>query len=98
MFSELDGALESLGVQADTASQNLNVWDKTKWAVKEESIEKILKNLQTNKISLQWMLSIYLWFVTRVPYFYYFLVLFFSEPNHEDSNICEQRVSTTNPK
>ena len=68
VFSELDGALESLGAPDDAVGPNLTVWDKTKWAVKEESIEKILKNLQMNKSSLQWMLSIYLWFVTRVPY------------------------------
>ena len=66
VFSELDGALESLGVQDDTFHQNLTAWDKTKWAVKEESIEKSLRNLQMNKISLQWMLTIYLGFVARI--------------------------------
>ena len=40
-FSELDGALESLGVQADAIGRNLNVWDKTKWAVKEESLKRV---------------------------------------------------------
>ena len=62
-FSELDGALESLGVRD---GRNLNVWDKTKWAMKEESIEGSLRNLQMNKSSLQWMLSIYLGFVTCI--------------------------------
>ena len=66
VFSELDGALEGL----DTGNgQNLTAWDKTKWAAKEESIEKILRNLQMNKSSLQWMLSIYLRFVLHVLYF-----------------------------
>ena len=68
VFSELDGALESLGAQDDIVGRNLNVWDKTKWAVKEESIEKSLRNLQMNKSSLQWMLSIYLGFVTRIQF------------------------------
>ena len=66
VFSELDGALEGLGTRD---GQNPTVWNNTKWAVKEESIEKILKNLQMNKCSLQWMLSIYLRFALRISYF-----------------------------
>ena len=66
VFSELDGVLEGLGAGD---GQNLTVWNKTKWAVKEESIEGILRNLQMNKCSLQWMLSIYLRFVSRISYF-----------------------------
>ena len=62
VFSELDGALESLGAQE---GQDFTVWDKTKWALKEENIEKILRDLQMNKSSLQWMLTIYSWFVTH---------------------------------
>ena len=66
VFSELDRALESLGAQDVTIGRNFKVWDKMKWAVKEESIEVILRNLQMNKNSLQNMLCIYLWFVTRI--------------------------------
>ena len=65
VFSELDGALEGLGARD---VQNPTAWDKTKWAEKEESIEKILRNLQMNKCSLQWMLSVYLRFVLRISY------------------------------
>ena len=100
VFSELDGALESLGAQ----DENLTAWDKTKWAVKEESMEKSLRNLQMNKTSLQWMLSIYLWFVRHISCL---IILFlwhpFSEPILEVvqvSNATEyvQRVSTAGPK
>ena len=77
VFSELDGALESLGARE---GQDLTVLDKTKWAVKEENIEKILMDLQMNKGSLQWMLSIYLWFVTHISYLILFSCAFFS-PN-----------------
>ena len=68
LFSELDAALESLG--ARTVGQKLTTWGKAKWAAKEGSIEKILRNLQMSKISLQCMMSIYLWFVTRILLFY----------------------------
>ena len=68
VFSELDGALESLGVQDDNVGQNFTVWNRTKWAATEESIQKILVNLQMNKISLQSMLSIYSWFVIPISY------------------------------
>ena len=68
VFSELDRALESLGAQ--TVGQKLTAWDKAKWAAREGSIEKILRNLQMNKISLQCMVSIYLWFATRILFFH----------------------------
>ena len=69
MFSELDGALDSLGAQdGHTVGQNFTAWDKTKWAAKEKNIEKILGHLQMNKISLQNMLTLYLWFVARISY------------------------------
>ena len=71
MFSELDGALESLGAQ--DVGQNFTVWDKTKWAATEGRIQKILWNLQMNKISLQSMLSIYSWFVTHLIFDIVFL-------------------------
>ena len=64
VFSELDVALERLGA-LDGLIVGRNLWDKTKWAATEESIQKIFGNLQMNKISLQSMLSIYSWFVTH---------------------------------
>ena len=81
VFSELDVALERLGaLDGLIVGRNSTVWDKTKWAATEESIQKILVNLQMNKISLQSMLSIYSWFVTHLIFDIVFLGHSFPKP------------------
>ena len=80
VISELDGALESLGVHDDTVGRNLNVWDRTKWAVKEESMEKSLRNLQMNKISPVDVAHIFGVCNTHII----FLCYFFSKPILEE--------------
>ena len=102
VFSELDGELESLRIQDGTVGQTLTLWDKTKWAIKEESVRKILRNLQMNKGSLQWMLSIYLWFVTHISYLVLFSCVIFSPSQFSRwfklLMRYVQRDSTTGPK
>ena len=61
-FSELEVELKKLGAADST-------WEKTKWAVKDKDIAKILRRLQMHKASLGLMLSIYSWFVYHPAFF-----------------------------
>ena len=62
-FSELDKVLRSLGAPMDGndgSSYQFTFIDKLKWMLKEKSIEKILRNMQMHKNSLNFMVLIYL--------------------------------------
>ena len=64
-FSELDLELRRLGA-ADSRIADviaLTTWERTKWAMKENNIAKILRHLQMHKASLGLMFSIYSRFV-----------------------------------
>ena len=65
VFKRLLDAIDRLFVQGGA----FTLRNKARWAAEEENIGNILRDLQMNKSSLQCMLSIYVWFVTRVSYF-----------------------------
>ena len=71
-FSELDKELECLRTEGDEAGNRddpqFSTWDRVKWAAKEQSLLRMLENLQMHKNSLTLLLSIYTWCVT-VPVF-----------------------------
>ena len=61
-FSELYMVLESLGTTlngSDYRDYQFTFVDKIRWRLKEKSIEKILRNMQMHKTSLNLMISIY---------------------------------------
>lgn len=61
-FSELDRVLRSLGApmdDSDNSDYQFTFFDKLKWKVKEKNIEKILRNMQMHKASLNFMVDIY---------------------------------------
>ena len=61
-FSELDRALRSLGAtmdDSDSSNYQFTFFDKLKWKVKEKGIEKILRDMQMHKSSLNSMILIY---------------------------------------
>ena len=60
-FSELEVDLKELGAGANGVT--LTTWERTKWAVEDKDISRILRHLQMHKASLGLMLSIYLWCV-----------------------------------
>ena len=69
-FSELDRELEGLRMDdgAHGALKNrFGAWRSVKWAVKDQDIAKILRNLQMHKTSLNLLLSIYTWLVLHPP-------------------------------
>ena len=61
-FSELDRVLRSLGApmdDSDNSNYRFTFFDKLKWKVKEKNIERILRNMQMHKTSLNFMVDIY---------------------------------------
>ena len=64
-FSELDLELRLLGAAGSRSTDGiaLTTWERTKWAMKENGIAKILRHLQVHKASLGLMFSIYSRFV-----------------------------------
>ena len=65
-FSELEVELGELG--AGTNGVTLTTWERTRWAVKDKDIARILRHLQMQKASLGLMLSIYSWFVDHLAF------------------------------
>ena len=62
-FLELDRVLRSLGVpmnDSDSTNYQFTFLDKLKWKAKEKSIDKILRDMQMHKSSLNFMVLIYL--------------------------------------
>jgi hypothetical protein len=54
-FSELDRELDGL------KTSNINVWDRAKLAAKEAGFNRMIVALQSHKLSLNAMLTIYNW-------------------------------------
>ena len=80
-FSELDRVLRSLGATmdgSDSSSYQFTFLGKLKWKVKEKSIEKILRDMQMHKSSLNSMILIYSRSVST--YFYFALSVLVKDP------------------
>ena len=57
-FSELDDALDGCD-SGDANGPRLNLWDRARWAAKEQGLVQILRVLQSHKASLSLLLSMW---------------------------------------
>lgn len=58
-FSELEKEVGSL-----KSADRLGVWDRVKWAWAEPTISQLVQRIQSHKLSLNLMLSIFTWYET----------------------------------
>jgi hypothetical protein len=63
-FNDLEKVLDSLNTSHD-ASALLRLWCSAKWALKDPDLSRILGDLQKHKSSLNLMLTIITWLVTK---------------------------------
>lgn len=62
-FSKLDKVLGSLKTDVDNPKSTFSAWDRLKWAAKDGDIAKILQRFQSQKTSLNTLLSVHTWLV-----------------------------------
>jgi hypothetical protein len=60
-FAELEEELDGLEIGRDPQG-----WDRVKWAGKQEALKEILADLQQQKLSLNLMIGIWTWYVSRI--------------------------------
>jgi hypothetical protein len=60
VFSELDEELKGLG-----ENDEMGYWDRFKWEQKESTLKKIIERLAVHKASLNFMLTLLVWWVSE---------------------------------
>ena len=61
---EIDGCMCGAGETGAGGSSGIALWDRLKWAAREETVKAILADLQMEKASLNLMIAIWSWYIS----------------------------------